>query len=338
MPTNELNLSIYGATVRVRTSSQELLAWLRFDFCYFLSTAAENPALDITAELTTPPWEIVPEIVESMRSTEFVCFDQGSKRYVNYFGHALVVFDYQAETAQMYSDEPDYLYEKLYLLILSRTGEALDRRGVHRVHALGISHRNRAALFLMPSGGGKSTLALSLLKDPEVSLLSEDTPLITGAGQVLPFPLRLGISQEQIPADAPPELVRVFHRSKWGTKYLLHIDYFRSKIQHTPTPLRFLFSGAWINSRTPKIVPVSRLNMTCTLMRDCVFGLGLPQIIEFFLTSNKIDLLRKTGIAFRRIITVLRSAWRCRCFRIYLSKDIEANKLLLLNFLRDEKQ
>ena len=46
--------------------------------------------------------------------------------------------------------------EIVYLTILSRVSEKLDRMGIHRVHALGLEQRGRGVLVMLPSGGGKS--------------------------------------------------------------------------------------------------------------------------------------------------------------------------------------
>ena len=335
MSNQELCLNFYGATAVVKSSHAELMRWLKFDFSYFIVDTLQNPLVSIEATVKEPPWEIIPELVESMRSPEYVCFDSGSTRFVNYFGRALVCFDYKTETAQMYSMEPEYLYEKLYLLLLSRTGEILDRKGIHRVHGLGITVNQRAALFLMPSGGGKSTLALSLLKEPDVFMISEDTPLLDSRGSLFPFPLRLGVSRKQLPEGVPTEQVREFHRERWGTKYLLHIDYFEGKIQSSPAPATYLFSGKWINSNSPRIERIGRLSIFMTLMRDCVFGLGLPQIVEFFLTSNPGDLARKSGIALRRVYAIFRLVLKSWPYRVLLSKDLDANRDAILRLLRE---
>ena len=57
---------------------------------------------------------------------------------------------------------------------IRRSKQYLDRRGLHRIHALGVVVKNRAVLVMLPMGGGKSTLGLHLLKHPEVQILSDD--------------------------------------------------------------------------------------------------------------------------------------------------------------------
>jgi hypothetical protein len=330
----KLYFNFFGVTAVIKSSDSYIIESFKFDFNLFIIPEIANPMVSLEATVCSPPWEIIPELVESMRSPEYVCFDHEQIRYVNYFGRALVRFDCTNETAHIYSNETDYMYEKLYLLLLSRTGELLDRKGLHRVHGLGIAVDNKAALFLMSSGGGKSTLALSLLSDPAIELISEDSPLLDYKGQLYPFPLRLGISKKQIPENAPPNLVRKFERERWGTKYLLHTDYFKDQIRSSPTETRWIFAGKWINSNKPQIIRISKFAIFMTLIRDCVFGLGIAQIIEFFLTSNPYDLFRKAGIAARRLWSVFQLTLRSNSYRILLSKDLAANSRLVTEFLK----
>ncbi|MGH7806575.1 MAG: hypothetical protein ACRENT_00610 [Thermodesulfobacteriota bacterium] len=94
----------------------------------------------------------------------------------------------------MYGADHDLLHEIVFLFILSTVGQYLDARGLH---ALGVSYNNRGILLILPSGGGKSTLGLELMRHPGFLLLGEDTPLIDRRGYILPFPLRLGVRPEQ---------------------------------------------------------------------------------------------------------------------------------------------
>ncbi|HQH26729.1 MAG TPA: hypothetical protein PLP17_04970 [Oligoflexia bacterium] len=335
MPDHTTNLNIYGLGVAVRTAIPEIHTWLQFDFnCYLGSSNQTFLQIEVFGEQAPPSF--IPELVESMHSPEYVAFDDYPKRYVDYYGRAMVLFDYAAETAVMYSADLPFLYEKLYLLILSRSGEKLDRQGLHRVHGMAVSFRGTGCLFLMPSHGGKSTLALSLLRDKEIKLIAEDTPLIDHHGIIYPFLLKLGLSEQQIPGDASPNLVRVFDRNKWGKKSLLHLDYFAGQIQTASCPMRLLFIGKWIHGKNPQISRISRCSAFATLLRDCVFGLGLPQIVEYFLTSNKKDLLRKSLIALSRFYACTILARRCIPYCFLLSSDSEANRTVCMKFLNRE--
>lgn len=326
-----LAFEFFGVRVCVQTDEPFLRDALVFDFGAFRASAHETaPFLQITVEIVGYTRAMIPPLVESMRSTEFVCYDDGDCRYVDYFGRALVIFDYARETARVLSQDPVFVYEKLYLLILSRVGEAMDRRGLHRLHGLGIAVDGRAGLFLMPSGGGKSTLALQLLQEPRVKLLSEDTPIVDHQGMMHAFPLRLGLSREQLPADAPAHFIREFPRQRYGVKYLLHLDYFRERLESTPQSIAFVFIGKWLNARTPRLQKAGRWEVFLTLVRDGVIGLGLPQVVEFFLTGAHKDLRRKGGIVLKRLQAVVRIAWKAKAYRLLMSDDHQANAKAML--------
>ncbi len=62
-------------------------------------------------------------------------------------------------------------YEAAYLFLLSRIGEALDQRHLHRIHALALEYFGRAVLAVFPMGGGKSTLGAAMLRFPEIGFL-----------------------------------------------------------------------------------------------------------------------------------------------------------------------
>jgi hypothetical protein len=336
MASDSVSLTFYGARVVVRGVDQQIKQWLNFDFSYFV-TADQGPAeLDIDVRIGPFVEDLIPPLVESMRSPEYVCYDEKTLRYVDYFGRTLVVYDYASQQATMYSEDVAFLYEKLYLFILSRIGEFLDHKGLHRVHALGITYADHAALFLMPSHGGKSTLAFSLLKSNSARLLSEDTPLLNRRGMALPFPMRLGISDRHIPSDVEQHHLRSFSRNRWGTKNLVHVDYFKDKIESGEHPVRLVFIGKWIHSDRPEITRISRCKACLALVRDCVIGLGLPQIVEYFLTTNKKDLLGKVGITLARTYCAVVTVIRCRPYQLLLSRDLDRNRETILAFLEEQ--
>src|SRR5262249_10881386 len=120
-------------------------------------------------------------------------------------------------------DRAEGIRETAWEAILSALGEALDRRGVHRVHALGVECGGYAGLVVLPSGGGKSTLAclLSLTQGP-VRILSEETPLLRN-GWVYPFPLRLGLTPETA-LRFHPDTGRPFPRRRFPAKLIFPIQ------------------------------------------------------------------------------------------------------------------
>lgn len=326
-----LYLVFHGISVRVHAPEETFIDMLRFDFSRFISDPRDTA--DISIEVTTDQYPALPEIEETAHSPSFVAYDDGERRYVDYYGRALVVIDYRLEHARLYCEDLDFAYEKLYLLILSRVGELLDRKGLHRVHSLGMSFGNKTALFLLPMRAGKSTLALAFLEFPEVKLFSEDTPLVDHKGRVHPFPMRLGIREgESFPVTAP-EHVRRFVRSELGPKVLISAEHFSSRIAVAPSPVSVLFSGKWTRAAQPSIRPMSRVRTLFLLFRDCVFGLGLPQVVEYFLRTPVLDVIQKTPIALSRAWACLRLVAAADCREVLLCPDRKKNAEVLYRFL-----
>ena len=264
----ELFLEIYGIGVLIKSGSAQILEWLRFDFSCFPASESFTPVLTVEAVVSPVPEGAIPPIEESVHSPLFVSYDDGEIRYVDYYGRALTVMDYSREHATLWCPDADFAYEKLYLLVLSRVGEMLDRKGLHRVHGLGFSYRDRGVLILLPMRGGKSTIALSLMNDADVRLFSEDTPLLDREGVMHPFPVRLGVRAGGSMPDIPPEYVREFRRSEHGPKMLISTEALAGHIAAGKIQVSHLIVGKWSRASVPSIRPLNRLSATGKLFRD----------------------------------------------------------------------
>ncbi len=182
---------------------------------------------------------------------------------------------------------------------------------------------------------GKSTLAMSLLKMEDTELYSEDTPLIDRQGSIHAFPLRIGLREgEEIPEEMKPHS-RVFQRSEFGPKTLVSSDFFSSRIARSSRPVSTLVIGKWTRASEPVIRPAGRIYALGKLFRDCVFGLGLPQVVEYFLRTPMKDLLTKTPLALSRIWACMRVCASAKCVEVLLCSDREKNKALLERLLSE---
>jgi hypothetical protein len=327
-------LKIGGLSIVVRSRSAQVISWLRFDFSYFLSDDEES-ATDVvfTVLIESPDNYAIPPLDQSMLTPYWVCFEKGCIKYVDYQGKALLIYDYSTEHGTVYCEEPAVAYERLYLAVLSRVGEKMDLGGKHRVHALGITFSGKGCLFLMPAGGGKSTLALSLLRDERVKLVSEDSPLINRAGGLLPFPFRMGITNGENTESIPEPFKRDVTRMYGGTKVLVDINWLRGRIQGGKVRNSFIFCGRRTTASSPRLVPVSRVEAFKALLKDCVLGVGLPQVIELFLRSGCRAFLEKGLIASSRLVAAVALSFRSQAFILYLCSDREKNAQLVLSFL-----
>ena len=149
------------------------------------------------------------------------------------------------------------VHEAAYLFLLSRIGEHLDALRLPRLHALGLTGRQGAVAVMLPSGGGKSTLALHALEEGRVRLLSEDSPLLDRRGRLHPFPLRIGVNAVDA-ALLPSDHVRRIERMEFHPKLALDLNAFRDRIEPDPQPLRHLVIGQRSLGPVAALEPVSR--------------------------------------------------------------------------------
>jgi hypothetical protein len=322
----------YDVGLSITSSSPDLLDNLTRDFQFF---AAPAPArrISIEANLAPPPWERIPVEFATRITPKAAIYDRGSVRFNDYQGEALAIYDFSREEGEVWSENPDLLYEITYLLCLSRIGEIHDLRRIHRIHALGIAVGNKGALVLLPESGGKSTLCMELLRHREVQLLSDDTPLVSH-GKLYPFPTRIGIRGAKT-SGIDPKYLRTMRRRNREPKTLLDVAYFQDRIALVASP-EVLIVGARRNGNDSWIEPISAAKALPALTANLVFGLGLPQVVEFFLRGGSSDLLHKSSIVSFRLAAVAGLLWRAKCYRLALGRDTSMAAEAIMSTLRKQ--
>jgi len=211
-------------------------------------------------------------------------------------------------------------------------GQYLDTKGIHRAHALGVSYAHLGILLFLPSGGGKSTMALKLLKHPGFFLLSEDTPLIDRRGRILPFPLRLGIRPGQH-TGIPQQYLRTVRRMEFDPKTLIDIDYFRDRLGQAVEP-GIILVGERNLGKISQIVPLPRPRALKALLKYVVVGLGIYQGMEFLLERSPWEIVSKGGVAISRLHNSLHLLNRSRVYKFVLGRDTERNCQTFLDFVQ----
>lgn len=328
-------LDFHGATVSVESADPELLKRVSDDFPVF---AAASPArgrehLAIRAERSRPDYDALPPLLSTVHTPRNVCYSDGNVTYLDYFGKALALWDRERRTFDVACEDLDLLHEIVYLTILSRVSEALERDGLHRVHAFGLEAEGEAALFLMPSGGGKTTLTLGFLAlGAPFRLLSEDSPLVDRKGRVHPFPLRIGVVGAE-PPPFPPEHVTFIRRMEFGPKHLVALAAFGDCLARGAASPRFLFVGRRSLGKGCTIRPAGTRAGAKALLEGMVVGVGLYQGVEFLLRTSLLDLFRLSGLLLSRA----RAAWallrRCEVHVVTLGRDSAANVEAVRAFL-----
>jgi hypothetical protein len=312
-----VEFNFYGVGLAITSSAPDLLDNIARDFHYF-AAAAPARKVSVEANLAPPPWERIPVQFANQITPNAAIYDQGSVRFNDYQGEALAIYDFSREAGEVWSENPDLLYEITYLLCLSRIGEIHDLQRIHRVHALGFAVADQGALILLPESGGKSTLCMEMLRHPEVKLLSDDTPLVS-RGKLLPFPNRIGIRGAKS-AGIDPKYLRTMRRRNREPKTLLDVRYFQDRIASEVKP-SVLIVGARRNGTDSWIEPIGAAKALPALMANLVFGLGLPQVVEFFLRSGASELVQKFSIVGNRMAAVASLLWRTKCYRLALGRD-----------------
>jgi hypothetical protein len=297
------------------------------DFRFFTGTAARDaaPIGHVTLDLTegVPDYDGLPVSDAKVYTPRNVVYRDHGRRIIDFGGRGLAIYNAAEHTFKMVSEDPHLVYEAGYLFLLSQIGQALDSRGLHRLHALAMSYRGHAILVLLPMGGGKSTLGGALLEQQDLSILSDDSPFIDRLGNSLAFPLRLGLlkgSEQQV----PPEHRRLVQRMEFGPKYLVNYSYFEDRVVDRAKPGLLLF-GRRTLAREGRMEPASYTTAMSGMIPNMIVGLGLFQGLEYLLERSTREIAGNVGLGwsrFRNAHTLVRSS---QTFLFHMGRDLAAN-------------
>ncbi len=202
---------------------------------------------------------------------------------------------------------------------------------MHRVHALGLSVDGHGVLCLLPQGGGKTTLCLEALKQDGVRLLSDDIPLIGARGKLLPFPLRMGVSETDA-AGIPERYLHRFNRRAYGTKMLVDMEYVRGRLSGV-ADVDTLLIGERENTDNARIEKTGKAPAFAALIKNGIIGLGLPQMVEYFLRTGLRDVVCKARLAGRRTKACMALVARAKTRRFVIGTDRARNAAVLVGYL-----
>ncbi len=323
----------YGLTIQVQSADQDLVNEVKRDFGFF-SSEKNQAEIRIEIKLTPPSYEGFQEIPAQFVTPRNVCYKDKTRTIIDYSGKALCIHDRNNKTCSIQGEDFDLVREICYLFILSVTGEYFDRQGLNRIHALGVSRGGKAALLLMPSGGGKSTMALRLLARPGFKLLSDDSPLVDRKGNILGFSLRIGIAPDQ-KGSIDPEFIRTLNRMEFDPKTVIDIDAFKGKLSGSASP-SLLLVGQRNLGQVARLEPLSKVRAFKALTNNMIVGLGLYQGLEFLLERGSWEVFLKIGLLFSRLRNALRLLRRSECYRFVIGRDLELNVECLTTFLEEK--
>jgi hypothetical protein len=328
-----LRIAVHGLRVSIDSDWPELVEEVRRDFAWFEEPDGPPAHVAIAVERRPPDLDRHGDLPAAFVTPRNVVFQDGQRTVVDYFGQAVSVLDRATGALLVQGEDRQLVHQAVYLFLLSRIGEHLDAIGLPRLHALGLSGAHGGVAVLLPSGGGKSTLALRALGDDRVRILSEDSPLIDRHGRIHPFPLRIGVN----PTDAarlPEGDVRELERIEFHPKLVLGLDAFRDRIEPSPQPLRHIVIGRRTLGESASLEPVPRGRLAATLLREGVVGVGIYQGMEFVLQRGMRDLPLKLRPFATRAVCCTVAAARAQAWTLTIGRDHERNWSALEPVLR----
>jgi hypothetical protein len=140
-PAPALGVSVVGAAARVVCDDAWVRGELEKDFA--AHRAEPSGGVRIELRLSRAPGPLPRAPAWSWGGARFK--DEGALRRLDYGGGTAAAYDLSREAGVVWSPERDLLRELGYLVLHSRLGWELDRRGLHRAHALGVEKDGRAA-------------------------------------------------------------------------------------------------------------------------------------------------------------------------------------------------
>ena len=318
------SLDVYGFRASVEGDWPEVIREIEADFEWFRKEAASPSGVRVRIERRPPDLDSMGELDAAFVTPRNTVYQDDTTTVIDYFGRASSILDRRTGSVWIQGEDADLVHEAAYLYLLSAIGEHLDARHLVRLHALGLSGASGAVAVMLPSGGGKSTLAVRALRDNGCRLLSEDSPLIDRRGLVHPFPLRIGINatDRDLLGDAP---VRRLERMEFHPKLALDLAAFRDRIEPEPRPLSHLVIGARVLGRSATLEPVSRREAIGPLLREAVAGVGIYQGMEFVLQRGLRDVAGKAWVARARAACASAALRRAKVWRLRLGRDHERN-------------
>ena len=275
--------------------------------------------VQVVVERAPPNLDGFGALPASLITPRYAVFEDGDRTIVDYRGLAVGVIDAGGDRLTVRGDDELAVHEAIHYFLLGRAGEHLDRSGLVRLHGLGLAGDQGGVLVLLPSSGGKSTLALQLLGQSDGRLLSEDSPVLDRHGLLHPFPLRLAVGEATSPLVAPDG--RTVPNPVTGQKHAVEVDAFADRVQAAPVPLRHVVLGRRSLGRESRLEARSRSAAVLPLVSHAVVGVGLYQGLGFAHQRGAAELGRKLLVAAHRARICAALLPRVHVWQLTLGRD-----------------
>lgn len=324
-------INVKHLSILITCDEDELIKKLISEFHYFNSPQSTYPQFEIHLYLKDPPQ--IPELTAHKVLNHALIYQEKGNRYIDYQGRALI--HQQGKIYSLYTEDKDFLYELAFLTIHSLLGDLLEKLSLYRIHALAGTYKSRDFILMLPSGGGKSSMLNEFLQDPEFKLISDDSPLIDHLGVIHPFPTKISLNQIPSSGILKDYEWSLFNRSQYSPKHVLSLSHLEDRINPSPkdsAPLLILGQRSSFNEA--RILEMSTPETLKALLEHMIVGIGLPQVIEIFLSFKFIPDMYKMITSFiKRSSAGLALYRRSNHLKIILSKDIKANCQKIKEFI-----
>ncbi|MFA5275530.1 MAG: hypothetical protein WC417_01375 [Candidatus Omnitrophota bacterium] len=328
-----IRFSFYGFGIEVKCQDAETLLNIRSDYSFFISDKVVSKVFfEISNE--KPDYSKLPRLRAYLYTSRNICYKEKDISYIDYFGAGLSVIDHRKNIYKVFCPDAHLRHEIVFLYILALAGQNLGLKNIHRVHGLGLEVNSKAILLLLPSGGGKTTLFLDILKNGFIKLISEDSPLLGASGEALPFPIRIGVAHQDKPQGIPDEYLHFVKRTEFKPKYTIDINFIKDKIAENPLPVRYILCGVRCLGDASYIKPLSKYSALEELVENSVVGVGLYQGSEFLIQRGIWGFIKKSPVLFSRFRNAVRSLLGAKTYTFVIGSDREKNAETFLNFCK----
>ena len=305
----EMQRDVHGLQVAASGDWPEVVEALDRDLAWF-PPGTGTPDVSVRYARRAPDRSDHPASLEAVRITQRSAEYRDGSRSIVDFGRALSVDD-GAGSLTVEGLHGWTAWRAGHVFLLNRIDAHLRTLDLVRLNGLGLAGRDGGVLVLLPSGGGKTTLALSAI-EAGAGLLSEERPLLDAGGRMHPFPLPLLVRPTSPEAaDLPREHVRSLPGID-PSPASLEVSAFRDAVPADPVALRHVVIGVRTLNGAAALEPLPR--------REAVRGLAQATLASYGV---------RTGAAVHakpsRLAGFARGLAGARAWKLTLGPDRDAN-------------
>jgi hypothetical protein len=136
---------------------------------------------------------------------------------------------------------------------------------------------------------------------------------------------------KRVDLNIPAQYLRDFCRRQYGPKTLIDIEYFKDRLAGISKPWIILIGEREFSCQA-KIEPLNKARAIWPFIKSGVIGLGLPQMVEYFLRNNSSD-FKKLPLFLSRLSTSLKSILSSRVYKFTIGQDKARNAEVLADLL-----